>query len=84
MDKSGSGAVGYDDFTLLTEERWRGLDPFEKSYDGAYASNRVKLEVEDESKFDDCENLAEKLDRLEDLSKNHLKIPLKKDNNLDN
>ena len=29
MDKDGSGEIGYEDFTMLTEERWRGIDPFE-------------------------------------------------------
>ena len=29
MDKDGSGEIGYDEFTMLTEERWRGIDPFE-------------------------------------------------------
>jgi hypothetical protein len=27
MDKSGDGEVGYKEFTLLLEERWRGIDP---------------------------------------------------------
>lgn len=84
LDKNGNGVVGYEEFTLLTEERWRGLDPFEKKYDGAYSSSRVMLEVEDETKFEDCDNFAEKLDRLEDLSKNHLKVPLKKEDKFDN
>ena len=29
MDKDGSGEIGYEEFTMLTEERWRGIDPFE-------------------------------------------------------
>jgi len=27
IDKKGHGEVGYDEFTLLLEERWRGIDP---------------------------------------------------------
>jgi len=27
LDKDGKGGVGYDEFTLLLEERWRGIDP---------------------------------------------------------
>ena len=27
LDKSGQGEIGYDEFTLLLEERWRGIDP---------------------------------------------------------
>jgi hypothetical protein len=26
IDKSGNGTIGYDEFTLLDEERWRKLD----------------------------------------------------------
>jgi hypothetical protein len=29
MDSDGSGAIGYDEFTMLTEEKWMKLDPFE-------------------------------------------------------
>lgn len=29
MDKSGNGDIGYDEFTLLLEERWRGIDPYD-------------------------------------------------------
>jgi Ca2+-binding EF-hand superfamily protein len=27
LDKKGQGEIGYDEFTLLLEERWRGIDP---------------------------------------------------------
>ena len=27
MDKDGTGELGYEEFTLLLEERWRGIDP---------------------------------------------------------
>lgn len=27
LDKNGNGHIGYDEFTLLLEERWRGIDP---------------------------------------------------------
>ena len=29
MDKDGGGDVGYQEFTLLLEERWRGIDPMD-------------------------------------------------------
>jgi len=29
IDKKGQGEIGYDEFTLLLEERWRGIDPVE-------------------------------------------------------
>ena len=27
LDKRGLGEIGYDEFTMLLEERWRGIDP---------------------------------------------------------
>ena len=27
MDKNNNGTLGYDEFTLLLEERWKGVDP---------------------------------------------------------
>jgi len=27
IDKKETGAITYDEFTLLLEERWRGIDP---------------------------------------------------------
>jgi len=29
LDKSADGAIGYDEFTMLLEERWRGIDPYD-------------------------------------------------------
>jgi hypothetical protein len=29
MDSDGSGTIGYDEFTMLTEEKWMKLDPFD-------------------------------------------------------
>ena len=28
MDVDDSGEIGYDEFTLLSDERWRNMDPF--------------------------------------------------------
>ena len=30
MDRSGDGDIGYEEFTLLLEEVWRGIDPMSK------------------------------------------------------
>ena len=30
MDANGDGEIGFEEFTLLDEERWRIIDPFEK------------------------------------------------------
>lgn len=29
LDKNKTGELGYDEFTFLLEERWRGIDPIE-------------------------------------------------------
>jgi Ca2+-binding EF-hand superfamily protein len=29
LDKNKTGSLDYDAFTLLLEERWRGIDPLE-------------------------------------------------------
>lgn len=29
MDSDGSGSIGYDEFTMLTEEKWMKLDPMD-------------------------------------------------------
>lgn len=36
MDSDGSGEIGWDEFTLLSEERWSGgdIDPYKKYQDG--------------------------------------------------
>lgn len=28
MDTDGDGEIGYHEFTMLSEERWRNFDPF--------------------------------------------------------
>ena len=28
LDTDGEGTIGYDEFTMLCEEKWRGIDPF--------------------------------------------------------
>lgn len=28
LDADGSGAIGYYEFTMLNEERWKSIDPF--------------------------------------------------------
>jgi len=38
MDKNGSGTIGYDEFTLLSEERWRNFDAYAQ-YQAGVASH---------------------------------------------
>ena len=28
LDNDGSGSISYDEFTLLAEEKWSGMDPY--------------------------------------------------------
>ena len=30
IDKNGNGKITYEEFTLLLEERWRGIDPVDE------------------------------------------------------
>ena len=44
MDKSGDGDIGYDEFTLLLEERWRGIDPIDLKKENLKDSYRLTSE----------------------------------------
>ncbi len=40
MDSDGDGEIGFDEFTLLNEEKWRNMDPYahyKKGIDGREA-----------------------------------------------
>lgn len=30
LDKTGDGVIGYGEFTMLLEEKWRDIDPYEQ------------------------------------------------------
>ena len=86
MDKDGSGDIGYEEFTMLTEERWRGIDPFQvvkenqKAYDALTRNDHEHLDTIESTETTTIPALNDdqhKFHRLEHLSKNHLKIPLK-------
>lgn len=75
IDKEGKGEIGYDEFTLLTEEKWRGIDPFQ-----AMQANIAKVEARKKSQEDkkvDClaeldslQTEIERLARLEEMAMN--------------
>ena len=89
MDTDGSGNINYAEFTLLSEERWRNIDPFVRYKAGMnHRENFIKTSSE---RFDhDSEsnvpasqmgvkvNDSDGLNKLESLAKEHLKIPVKK------
>ena len=86
IDKNGTGSIGYDEFTLLTEEKWRGIDPFKQ-----LAQNEANRAAHDHSQvssthsvFENCANDMEKLNALEQRSKNLIKVPLKRVVNMKN
>jgi hypothetical protein len=80
IDVSGKGSIGFQEFLMLNEEKWRGLDPVEQ-----LASNMKKRrEHQDESDDGSSENQQEQFERMEHEARNHLKIPLRKETNLKN
>ena len=38
MDSDGSGSIGYEEFALLSEERWRNIDPYKQYQEGVKAA----------------------------------------------
>ena len=85
MDADGDGGIGFDEFTLLDEERWRTIDPFTK-YQMGLESHNKKIKNQDESARGSQESRsslmkgsdAQSFKRLEGLSKSYLKIPVRK------
>lgn len=80
LDKKGQGEIGYDEFTLLLEERWRGIDPV--SVLQSNLANRKPNPMDTFNKnelkvYDDCTTQNEIFEKLEGLAKNRLKIPSK-------
>jgi len=78
LDKSGKGEIGYEEFTLLLEERWRGIDStqdLKKRLAGVKnpmkTSSRKILSV-----VKDCPNDEEAFLAIEKMASNKLKIPL--------
>jgi len=62
LDKDGNGSIGYPEFTLLLEERWRGL----------YSpKNIAKIALQETVPiYDDCLNDREMFQKLEKLASN--------------
>lgn len=80
IDKKGQGEIGYDEFTLLLEERWRGIDPVVALR--ANLANRKPNPMEVSHKkevnvYDDCPTEMEVFEKLEGYAKNKLKVPIR-------
>ena len=80
IDKKGQGEIGYEEFTLLLEERWRGIDPVmhfkaglaNRGPNPMIRENRPELNV-----YTDCTTEQEMLEKLEGLAQNRIKVPIK-------
>ena len=71
LDKTGEGEIGYDEFTLLLEERWRGIDPVEtfKANMLNRKPNPMTATIKPElSVYDNCTTQQEVFERLEGLA----------------
>lgn len=71
IDKKGEGEIGYDEFTLLLEERWRGIDPVDQLK--ANLANRKPNPMETYNKnelsvYEDCPTQQEVFEKLERLA----------------
>jgi hypothetical protein len=76
MDSDGSGSIGYDEFTMLTEEKWMKLDPmdyYQKGKEAMAQNNKSLVSVVSGSKksafdarhLDECSNDMERIAKLE-------------------
>lgn len=84
LDKKGRGAIGYDDFTLLLEERWRGIDPIElvkskmkQQHNPMSTSEKPILNI-----YDNCQSELQMIQKLEALARDRLKVPLVREKEL--
>lgn len=80
LDKSGNGDIGYDEFTMLLEERWRNIDPyFELSQNLERKNDPMAVQKPTLNIYDNCPTEQDMLHKLEKLAKNQVKIPLRND-----
>lgn len=78
IDKHGKGELGYEEFTLLLEERWRGIDPVQVFKDRQKpcknpmeTSHKPALQI-----YENCQNEEEQFDYIEKLGRYTTKVPL--------
>ena len=79
IDKNGKGEISYDEFTLLTEEKFKGIDPFQMIKDNQeklddYRKSQDRLESEGANSNFMENNEIEKLAKLERMSQNRFKF----------
>lgn len=79
--------IGFDEFTLLSEDRWKDIDPYACYLTGVQGRDDHLKATSDQasmmsststahlgSRIDDANGFA----KLENLSRQHVKIPIKK------
>ena len=80
IDKKGQGEIGYDNFTLLLEERWRGIDPVVEMRKNLAnrRPNPMQPKVKSELQFKiDKDNSEYQIQQqLEKYTTNQIKVPL--------
>lgn len=77
MDKNNNGFLSYNEFTLLLEEKWRGIDPA-SNLQGRLA-NAAKQLIKQKQNFGAHQQNAteaEKFHIIENLAKSKTKFPL--------
>ena len=91
LDSEAKGELGYEEFTMLSEENWRDLDPY-KHYQQSVEKHRAAQQHSESalssivsgmgdshaSQMGVKSNDAAGYQKLEDLARNHLKIPIKR------
>jgi len=75
MDKSGDGEVGYKEFTLLLEERWRGIDPMSLVKDAKSVEKPLPNKFQLNNLFEGSVPEHERMIRMENMARNQTKIP---------
>lgn len=76
LDKDNSGSLNYEKFTLLLEERWRGIDPIEASKSNqTKIMNPMKVRTPEKLKmYEDCENEQDMILKRENLARSFGKL----------
>ena len=83
IDKRGSGEIGYDEFTMLLEERWRGIDPVLELKENLKTRkpNPMQIQRPTEIKLKTGTGMTEEdaFSYIEGFAKNKLKVPVRED-----
>jgi hypothetical protein len=78
LDKNNTGCLGYDEFTLLLEERWRGIDPNQVLKENMkHFKNPMQVSSKNHLPLvKDYPNEEEAFYAIENLARDKTKIPI--------